>query len=211
MSCDSAAGNSFAKFDFAGLAKKSVTFSFICASATCFTPLVSRKSREMSTIALPRWYIFILLSSVTVATTVAVRFSLAASAANFSAFSFAITTAILSCDSEMASSVPESPSYFLGTLSSSIISPSASSPMATDTPPAPKSLHFLIKVVAFLFKNNLWSFLSVSALPFCTSAPQVCTDFLSCALDEPVAPPQPSRPVSPPKSTITSPLAGFSR
>ncbi len=46
--------------------------------------------------------------------------------------------------SEMASSVPSSPSYFLGTLSRSITRPSASSPMATHTPPAPKSLQRLI-------------------------------------------------------------------
>jgi len=39
----------------------------------------------------------------------------------------------------MASSVPSSPSYFLGTAFKSISSPSASSPIATDTPPAPKS------------------------------------------------------------------------
>ena len=33
---------------------------------------------------------------------------------------------------------------FFGTLSSSMRSPSASSPIATETPPAPKSLHFLM-------------------------------------------------------------------
>ncbi len=54
-----------------------------------------------------------------------------------------MTTAILSWDSERAISVPSKPGYFNGTLSKSIYSPSANSPMATDTPPAPpKSLHF---------------------------------------------------------------------
>mgnify|MGYP002576873315 FL=1 len=47
----------------------------------------------------------------------------------------------------MASSVPSRPSYFLGTLSSETLSPAASSPIATETPPAPKSLHFLISFV----------------------------------------------------------------
>jgi hypothetical protein len=38
--------------------------------------------------------------------------------------------------------------------------------MATETPPAPKSLHFFISFVAFGFLNNLWIFLSSGALPF---------------------------------------------
>lgn len=49
------------------------------------------------------------------------------------------TTAILSCDSDRDNSVPSNPSYFLCTISRSIINPSASSPIATETPPAPKS------------------------------------------------------------------------
>ena len=44
----------------------------------------------------------------------------------------------------MASSVPSRPSYFLRTASRSMERPSASSPMATETPPAPKSLQRLI-------------------------------------------------------------------
>ena len=103
---------------------------------------------------------------MTFATTVVSRFSFSANSWNFCASSFATTTAILSCDSEMASSVPSSPSYFFGTLSRSISSPSASSPIATETPPAPKSLHLFISLVASSFLNNLCIFLSSGALPF---------------------------------------------
>ena len=42
----------------------------------------------------------------------------------------------------MASSVPSRPSYFLVTLFRSMYKPSASSPMATETPPAPKSVSY---------------------------------------------------------------------
>ena len=83
--------------------------------------------------------------------------------------------------------------------------------MATETPPAPKSLHRLISVVTSFFLNNLCSFLSTGGLPFCTSAPQVSKDELSWAFDEPVAPPQPSRPVIPPSKITTSPGSGTSR
>ena len=55
----------------------------------------------------------------------------------------------------MASSVPSSPSYFFGTLFRFISRPSASSPIATDTPPAPKSLQRLISFDASAFLNNL--------------------------------------------------------
>ena len=40
---------------------------------------------------------------------------------------------------------------------------------------------------------------SSGALPFCTSAPQLSKDSVVWDLEEPVAPPQPSRPVFPPK------------
>ena len=59
------------------------------------------------------------------------------------------------CDSDIASSVPLSPRYLVGTTSRLISSPGASSPIATDTPPAPKSLHFLIILVTSGFLNNL--------------------------------------------------------
>ena len=49
------------------------------------------------------------------------------------------------------------------------------------------------------------------ALPFCTSAPAVSTVSFVCTLDDPVAPPTPSRPVLPPKITIASPASGFNR
>ena len=89
--------------------------------------------------------------------------------------------------------------------------PSASSPMATLTPPAPKSLQRLMRRVTSPLRNSRWSLRSVGALPFCTSAPQVSMDSCLWALELPVAPPQPSRPVRPPSSTILSPGAGHSR
>ena len=165
----------------------------------------------ISTIILPFHTILMEGSSVTSATTVASRFSSSAAFMNLSRSAGCTTTAILSCDSEMAISVPSRPSYFFGTASRLILRPSASSPMATDTPPAPKSLHLMMSFVTSGFLNSLWSFLSVGALPFCTSDPQVITDFVSCAFDEPVAPPIPSRPVLPPRRTTMSPAAGLSR
>lgn len=120
-----------------------------------------------------------------------------------------ITTAILSCDSDIASSVPSNPSYFFGTLSKFISNPSANSPIATDTPPAPKSLHLFINFVTSEFLNSLCIFLSSGAFPFCTSAPHAVSDKLLCAFDEPVAPPQPSLPVFPPNSITTSPGSGL--
>ena len=129
---------------------------------------------------------------------------------NFSSSSLFTTTAILSCDSEIAISVPSNPSYFFGTLSKSISNPLVNSPIATDTPPAPKSLHLLIIVATSLFLNNLWIFLSVGGLPFCTSAPHSLIEFSVCSLDEPVAPPKPSLPVLPPKRITTSPFLGSS-
>ncbi len=63
-------------------------------------------------------------------------------------------TAMRSCDSEMASSVPSRPSYFFGTAFRSMSRPSASSPMATDTPPAPKSLQRRIMRVTLPSRNR---------------------------------------------------------
>ena len=143
--------------------------------------------------------------SVTSATGVASRFSSAAYFKNSSLFSGATTTAMRSWDSEMASSVPSRPSYFFGTRSRFTFNPAASSPMATDTPPAPKSLHFLISLETSGRRNSLWSLRSVGALPFCTSAPQDSRDFSVCFLEEPVAPPMPSRPVLPPRRMMISP------
>ena len=70
--------------------------------------------------------------------------------------------------------------------------------MATATPPAPKSLQRLISFAASGLRNNLCSLRSSGALPFCTSAPQLSNDSILCDFEEPVAPPQPSRPVRPP-------------
>ena len=99
----------------------------------------------------------------------------------------------------------------MGTALRSIVRPSASSPMATDTPPAPKSLQRLMSSIASLLRKRRWSFLSSGALPFCTSAPQWVSDSSVCDFEEPVAPPQPSRPVLPPRRMTRSPGDGTSR
>ena len=123
-------------------------------------PLEFKNSLERSTIVTPFQFILRRGSSITSATTVASRFSLCASSKNLSTSSLAITTAILSCDSLIAISVPSSPSYFFGTALRSITRPSVSSPIATDTPPAPKSLQRLIIFVTSGFLKSLCSFLS---------------------------------------------------
>ena len=178
------------------------------AFANCCAPLVFRKSLERSSMHFPLQYILTLFVSVTSATVVASRFSSCAYLMNSSSLSASTTTAILSCDSEMASSVPSRPSYFFGTRSRFISSPSASSPIATETPPAPKSLHLLIRVATSFLLNILCIFLSTGGLPFCTSAPHIRIESSVCSLEEPVAPPQPSRPVLPPTRIITSPFCG---
>ena len=166
----------------------------------CFSaPLEFKNSREMSTMVWPFQVMVRRGSAFTCATTVASRFSPAARARNFPASSGATTTAMRSWDSLMASSVPSRPSYFRGTRLKSMSSPSASSPMATDTPPAPKSLQRLMSLEASGLRNRRWSFRSSGALPFWTSAPQVWILSTVWDLEEPVAPPQPSRPVRPPK------------
>ena len=91
-----------------------------------------------------------------------------------------------------------------------MINPSANSPTATDTPPAPKSLQRLINFVASGLRNSLCIFLSSGAFPFCTSAPHVVRDALVCAFEEPVAPPHPSLPVLPPSKITLSPGSGRS-
>ncbi len=182
------------------------------AARACFTaPLVFRKSRLRSTMVLPRQRITIRGDAVTTATGYASRFSASAAAMNRSAFDRATTTAIRSWDSEMASSVPSRPSYFFRTASRSISRPSASSPTATDTPPAPKSLHRLMSRVTFPSRNSRWIFRSSGALPFWTSLAMVVRDCLLWLLEEPVAPPMPSRPVRPPSRITTSPGWGRSR
>ncbi len=181
--------------------------TFACLGA----PLLARKSRLTSTMRWPRHSMRTRGSAVTCATGVASRFSARASSMNRSTSSAASATAMRSWLSEMASSVPSSPSYFFGMRSSHISSPSANSPMATDTPPAPKSLQRLIMRHASLLRNRRCILRSTGGLPFCTSAPHVSMDVALCAFDEPVAPPMPSRPVRPPRSTTTSPGAGVSR
>ena len=106
------------------------------------------------------------LVSVTSATIVASKFSLFANSINAFTSSLATKTAIRSCDSDTASSVPFNPLYLTGTAFKSIFNPSANSPMATQTPPAPKSLHFLIKRVTSPLRNKRWILRSVGAFPF---------------------------------------------
>ena len=88
---------------------------------------------------------------------------------------------------------------------------SASSPIATATPPAPKSLHRLMHRVTSGIRNRRCIFRSVTGFPFCTSAPHVERESFVCVLEDPVAPPQPSRPVLPPSNIIRSPGTGLSR
>ena len=176
----------------------------------CLTPFVSMKFLLILTIALPFQNILIYPVSVTVATWVASKFSCLAKSMNLSLLEAFITTAIRSCDSDIAISVPSSPSYFLGTKSRFISKLSATSPIATHTPPAPKSLHLFIICATSLFLKNLCIFLSFGASPFWTSALQVSIDSSLCSLDEPVAPPHPSLPVFPPRSITMSPFCGTS-
>ncbi len=175
----------------------------------CFSaPLEFKNAREMSTIFFPFQCITKRGVFVTVATGVASRFSSFAKAMKASWLVAATKTAIRSWDSLMASSVPSNPSYFLGTAFKSISTPSANSPMATETPPAPKSLHRLIMRDAAGLRKSRCNFLSSGAFPFCTSAPQVSREDAVWDLEDPVAPPQPSLPVLPPTKMITSPAAG---
>ena len=137
-------------------ARRDSAFAAAASTVMCLSaPLEFRNSRDMSTIVLPCQCITRRGSSVTVATTVASRFSSAARLKKASLSSAAITTAILSWDSLIASSVPSRPSYFFGTTSRLISRPSASSPIATETPPAPKSLQRLIILDALPFLNSL--------------------------------------------------------
>jgi hypothetical protein len=86
----------------------------------------------------------------------------------------------------------------------------AISPMATETPPAPKSLQILILRVSSGLRKRRWILRSVGASPFWTSA-EFSSAVSVCSLEEPVAPPTPSRPVRPPMSRMTSPGAGVPR
>ena len=187
------------------------SLSTTLASTTTRTPFVSRKRRSKSTMVSPFQCITRFGFSVTVATTTASIFSLLHSATKASTSSGRTTTAIRSWDSEMAISVPFKPWYFNGTLSRSISRPSANSPIATQTPPAPKSFDFLIRRVTSPLRKRRWILRSSMAFPFWTSAPAVSTDSTVWTLEEPVAPPTPSRPVLPPSKIITSPASGFSR
>lgn len=124
----------------------------------------------MLTISLPRQFITRRGSLVTVATSVASRFFFC----RFSYEFICIFSIYNSChtflDSEIKFCSIKTIIFFL-TLSSSITRPSVNSPIATATPPAPKSLQRLIKRLTSGFLNNLCNLRSVGGLPFCTSAP----------------------------------------
>jgi len=190
-------------------------YSFISTADTLtppydFAPAEFKNSLSKSKMVLPLHINLKRLSFVTLATTLTSRFSLLHPSMKSSIFSLAITTAILSWDSLIESSVPSNPSYFFGIKSRLTSTESAISPIATETPPAPKSLLLLIKPLILGFLNNLCIFRSIGGLPFCTSAPETSIDFWSCILEDPVAPPTPSRPVLPPTTTTKSPSAGTS-
>ena len=133
-----------------GAGSNAVHTASVCFSA----PLVSRNARLKSTIVAPFQSMTRRGSACTSATGTACRFSEAASCRKSSTSSAATTTAMRSWLSLMASSVPSRPSYFFGTAFRWILSPSASSPMATDTPPAPKSLQRRIIFAAAGLRNN---------------------------------------------------------
>ena len=183
---------------------------FTSTSVVCLAPFVSKNSLFKSAMFFPLQIILSLSLSVTSATLTASKFSSAHKFINFFSSSLLTTTAILSCDSEIAISVPSKPSYFLGTLSKSISKPLVNSPIATETPPAPKSLHLFIIFETSELLNNLWIFLSVGGFPFWTSAPHSLIESSVCSLEDPVAPPSPSLPVLPPKRITTSPAFGSS-
>ena len=169
------------------------------------------KSRDKSTMFLPLHWMVSLLLSVTLAMMVASMFSWRQYSKNWSTSFGSTTTLIRSCDSLIANSVPFKPLYLVFTASKLMSSPSANSPMATLTPPAPKSLDFLINRVTSGLRNRCWILRSSGALPFCTSAAHTSNEASVCSLDEPVAPPIPSRPVRPPNMMMMSPGWGCSR
>ena len=118
--------------------------------------------------------------------------------------------AILSWDSEIASSVPSNHEYFVSTLSKSISNHLVSSQTATDIPHAQKSLHLLMNLENLGFKNSLVNFPSSTGLPFCTSAQRFATELKSCSLDAPAAAWIPSLPVLQPIIITLSHLMGTS-
>ena len=119
-------------------------------------------------------------------------------------------TAMRSWLSEMASSVPSRPSYFFGTRSRSMSQAVRELVRwRPNTPPAPKSLQRLISRQASLAAEE--ALRSCARRARCPSAPRRrrsrCFDTV-WALEEPVAPPMPSRPVRPPSRMIASPGSG---
>ena len=113
----------FSLTSFTSSLTRILSFLFGISTATVVSwcaPLVSRNARERFTISFPLHESTSLGSSVTTATFVASRFSSDAYFMNSSTSFGSTTTAIRSCDSEIAISVPSRPAYFLGTLSRSI-------------------------------------------------------------------------------------------
>ena len=139
------------------------------------------------------------------------KFSSSQYALNASTSEASMTQAMRSWDSEMANLYHRGQHIFLGTKSRLIDTPSVSSPIATDTPPAPSHTR-LISVVTSPRRNKRWILRSVRALPFWTSAPHVERDSTVCSLEEPVAPTTAHHgQFLPPSNTTTSPATGTSR
>ncbi len=118
------------------------------SASTCLEqPLVLRKSRETSTILTPFQVMHRRFLSVTVATTTASIFSLAAAAIKAStSFADNDSHAFLRFANRQLRAV-QPLVFFRHGIPRLISSPSASSPMATLTPPAPKSLRRRIRRV----------------------------------------------------------------
>ena len=107
-------------------------------------------------------------------------------------------------DSEIASSVPSRPSYFLVTVSRSTYRPSASSPTATETPPAPKSLQRLIRRQSVAAAEQTLQLALDGGVALLDLGARGLDGLGVLGLEEPVAPPMPSRPVRPPSRMILS-------
>ena len=101
-----------------------------------------------------------------------------------------------------------SPGYLSGTVarSTSAPTPSAISPTAEDSPPAPQSV-IAVQRWSAPVSTSIRRF-SVTGSPICTLAPATWPVLASIVRLENVAPRIPSRPVRPPSTTTRSPGCG---
>jgi len=100
------------------------------------------------------------------------------------------------------------PAYFSGASASSTSAPrpSAISPIAEEKPPAPQSVIDENRSASAARSTASITLRSVIGSPICT-APELSFSLSVCSSSElKVAPWMPSRPVRPPRATITSPL-----